>query len=159
LADDANRQGWRLVSVSEHLDTGTAAGEFTLTILAALAQLERKQIGERTTTALARVAREGRVRSRYTLFGWRNADGETAQRKGDRRCLVKDSSEQEILTRILAHRATGLGARRIARKLSAEETPNPRTHRCWSPELVASILRNHAKRSRALARPIPFCET
>ncbi len=31
------RKGWRLVSVSEQLDTGTAAGRLVLTVLAALA--------------------------------------------------------------------------------------------------------------------------
>ena len=151
MAEDANRKAWRLVSVTEHLDTGTAVGEFALTLLAGLAQLERRQIGERTTAALAHVAREGRARSRYTPFGWRTADGETAQRKGDRRRLVKNPHEQEILTRILTHRSMGLGARRIARTLNDEGTHNPRTIRSWSPELVATILRNHARRSQVVA--------
>lgn len=47
LVDESRRQGWRLVSVSENLDTGTAAGRLVLTVLAALSEMERKQIGDR----------------------------------------------------------------------------------------------------------------
>ena len=39
--------GWSLVSVEENLDTRTAMGEFVTTIMASLAQMERKLIGER----------------------------------------------------------------------------------------------------------------
>jgi hypothetical protein len=35
------------VSVSENLDTGTAAGRLVLTVLAALSEMERKQIRDR----------------------------------------------------------------------------------------------------------------
>jgi len=47
LADDADREGWRLDVIQERLDTGTPVGKFTLTILAALAELERDQIAAR----------------------------------------------------------------------------------------------------------------
>ena len=150
LADDANRGQWRLVSVSEHLDTGTATGEFTLTILAALAQLERKQIGERTRVALGSIAREGRARSRFVPFGYRTHDGSTEVVRGDRRPIRKDPHEQRTLRRILAMRADGLGARRIAGHLNASSTIS-RTGRPWSRGTVESILRSHQARTRALA--------
>ncbi len=53
LAEDAERHGWRLVAVNEALDTGTPTGRFTLTILAALVQLEREQIAARDHALLA----------------------------------------------------------------------------------------------------------
>ena len=71
LADDSARRGWRLVSVDEALDTGTAAGRLVLTVLAGLAQMEREQVGERVRAAMDRVAREGRPRSRFAPFGAR----------------------------------------------------------------------------------------
>ena len=45
----AQRDGWRLISITEALDTRSAVGEFTATILAGLAQMERKLIAERTS--------------------------------------------------------------------------------------------------------------
>jgi hypothetical protein len=41
LADVTHWEGWRLVSVSEHLDTGTASGRLVVAVLAALAEMER----------------------------------------------------------------------------------------------------------------------
>lgn len=42
-------RAWPLMLVSESLDTGTATGRMVLTVLAALAEMEREQVGERTT--------------------------------------------------------------------------------------------------------------
>jgi site-specific DNA recombinase len=142
LAEDANANGWRLVSVLESLDTATAAGRFTLTILAALAQLEREQAVERTRIALEHVAREGRARSRFIRFGWRTGSGAVEQEKGDRAPLVEHKDEQCVLARILALRATGAGARSIARVLNAEALANPRSPRSpWTSSNVATLLR------------------
>jgi site-specific DNA recombinase len=68
---------WRLVSVNEHLDTESAAGRLVLTVLAALSEMEREQIGERVTDAMAYIAREGRGRSRFIPFGYRTAGDRT----------------------------------------------------------------------------------
>ena len=140
LADDAQAQRWRLVSMSEQLDTETSQGRFTLTILAALAQLERERISERVTEALGHVARQGRARSRFTPFGWRTADGSPTARAGDRAQLVPHAEEQAAVRQILALRAAGLGARRIAAAL-ATDARNPRSGRTWTAEGIATILR------------------
>jgi DNA invertase Pin-like site-specific DNA recombinase len=36
LVDDSRRKGWRLVSVAEQLDTGSAAGRLVVTVLASI---------------------------------------------------------------------------------------------------------------------------
>jgi DNA invertase Pin-like site-specific DNA recombinase len=146
LVDDCRENGWRLVSVSENLDTGTAAGRLVVTVLAALAEMEREQTIERTKMALDSVARAGRARSRYTPFGYRTADGDTEQQKGDRRPLVPHAEEQRILERISALRDAGYGARRIARNLN-ENGRNPRGSKPWTPENVASIVRTMERRA------------
>jgi DNA invertase Pin-like site-specific DNA recombinase len=151
LADSAGRHGWRLVSVSENLDTGSATGRFTLTILAALAQLEREQIGERTQVALDHVAREGRVRSHRTPFGFQTPTGKTTSAAGEKAVLVEHAEEQAILDRILAMRESGLGARRIVGKLTAAAIMNPRTGGRWTPGTIAAILRTVQRRESALA--------
>lgn len=136
LVDQARRRGWRLVSVSEHLDTASAAGRLVVTVLAALAEMEREQTAERVRDALAYIGREGRARSRFTPFGWRTADGGIEQRAEDRRPLVAHEAEQRALARLVELHEAGLGVRRIAARLGA----NPRSGRAWSRGAVASVL-------------------
>jgi len=140
IVDEMRKQGWRLLSVGDQLDTETATGRFTVTILAALAQMEREQGGERTKFALDAIAREGRGRSRFTPYGWRAPDGGTENRKGDRSELVPHTDEQTALDRIIRQRGEGKGARKIAASLE-RQGPNPRSGKAWTPESVAAILR------------------
>lgn len=151
LADDAQRLGWRLVSVSENLDTGSATGRFTLTILAALAQLEREQIAERTRFALDSIAQGGRLRSHRTPFGFRLAGDRTTATAGERASLVEHDQEQRILAEILRLDAEGCGSRRIARTLNDAGQGNPRTGKPWTFGTIAAILRTVDRRAKALA--------
>lgn len=148
LVEASQREGWRLLSVSEALDTGTAAGRMVVTILAALAQMEREQVGERTSVGMDQIAREGRARSYRLPFGYR-VKGSTATtlKAGDRRPLVQDKGEKKILRRMLQLREDGLGARRIARALNEDGIVNPRTGRPWNFGTVASILRTADRRA------------
>ena len=143
-----------MIAVNESLDTGTASGRLVVTVLAALAEMEREQIGERTSEALAHVAREGRARSHRTPFGWRTASGSDRPTAGDGSPLVEDAGEQVVLSRMLELRADGRGARRIANALNHSGTLNPRTSREWSAGTVASILRTAARRAEQIA-PAP----
>jgi DNA invertase Pin-like site-specific DNA recombinase len=148
LVEDAERSGWRLLSVSESLDTGSAAGRMVVTILAALAQMEREQIGERTVFGMEQVAREGRARSYRLPFGFRVRGSEaTTLTAGNRAPLVEDRREQAVLVRMLALRSSGLGARRIAKALDKARVLNPRTGRTWKPSLVAKILGTASRRA------------
>ena len=151
LVDATRDNGWRLVSVNEHLDTESAAGRLVLTVLAALSEMEREQIGERVTDAMAHIAREGRGRSRFIPFGYRTAGGKTMLSKGDTRPLVKHPEEQKQLRTLLRHRSQGLGARRLAALLNKKHKGNPRTGRVWNPSAVQSLLRNHEIRQEAFA--------
>ena len=53
LVESSGREGWALHSISEKLDTSSAIGRFVVTIMAALAQMEREQIGERTAATMS----------------------------------------------------------------------------------------------------------
>lgn len=53
IADELKNKGGDLVSLTEKIDTSSAMGEFFFTLIAALGQMERKIIGERTKAALA----------------------------------------------------------------------------------------------------------
>ena len=152
LIESEQKAGRRIVSVEEHLDTRSAVGEFTTTILAGLAQMERKLIGERTREAMAQIARQGRARSGRLPFGYRTRANPESTRAvaGDRSALVAHEGEQLLLRRMRALRARGLGARRIARELNVQ-APNPRTGRAWTPSGVQKLLATAERRARLAA--------
>lgn len=59
IADRLNAAGAHLASLHEHIDTTSAMGRFAFTLFAALAQLEREQIAERTSDAMLRRQSDG----------------------------------------------------------------------------------------------------
>ncbi len=70
VEDYFTKNSVRLVSIAEGIDPTTATGEFTLTILAGLSQMERKQIGQRTKVGMAEAKRQGKHMGRVG-YGWR----------------------------------------------------------------------------------------
>ena len=129
LVERFARRGVRLVSLTEGFDTGSAAGEFMVTVFAALSQLERKQIGERTSAALrAKQARGERIGN--VPYGFQ------ADRQGR---LHPHAGERRTVERARFLRGDGLSLRDIAKRLNAE---GRRTRRGspWSPQGVAQSL-------------------
>jgi DNA invertase Pin-like site-specific DNA recombinase len=59
LLEHFNHEGWQLVVLDLGVDMTTPAGEMVASIMAALAQWERRMISERTRTALAERKRQG----------------------------------------------------------------------------------------------------
>ncbi len=57
--DTARRQGWALVALDLGVDTTTPAGELVANVMAAVAQWERRVIGQRTADALAAKKAQG----------------------------------------------------------------------------------------------------
>lgn len=66
IAAEADDDGWALVVLDLGLDTSTPVGRFTLTSLAAVAQLERDLVAQRTRDALAAAKRRGQRLGRPT---------------------------------------------------------------------------------------------
>ena len=130
LVERSEREGWRLVSLAEHLDTSNAVGRFTVHLLGALAQLEREQISERTKFAMAELRRQGRRISGTAPFGYR-FDGDQ---------VVETPAEQRVLKRLLALHAEGYGSWKVTQILNRESHHNPRTGRAWAEGTVRSIL-------------------
>jgi site-specific DNA recombinase len=140
LVAAAERQGWALHSIEERLDTSSPHGRFVVTVLAALAQLEREQVSQRTRAAMAELRRQGRRTSRFARFGYR-IEGKH---------LVPVEAEQRLLRQILALRAQGLGPRRIAGALNADGHANPRRGWPWRYGSVKAILRTVEQRGLLL---------
>lgn len=64
LAQAMQGRGVDLVALDQQIDTSSPAGRFTFTLLAAVAELERDMIRERTMDGLARARTEGRTGGR-----------------------------------------------------------------------------------------------
>jgi site-specific DNA recombinase len=135
ISERLSRAGAELVSLSERLDTTTAAGKMVFRMLAVLAEFERDLIAERTAMAI----RHKRARREYTggaaPYGWRvSSDGVT---------LEPDPAEQEVIRRARALRAAGLSLRGVGGELLGEGM-FPRCRRRWHPKTVNGLLRASA---------------
>ena len=124
-------QDIQLHSVHESLDTSSATGKFTLTLLGSLAQMERQIISERTRAALSYKRQNGQPTSHPPL-GFR-PNGSRKHR------MLPVPAELAIVQRILtAWRAGGtyLG---IAAQLNAEDVPTKRGG-SWYAATVRNIV-------------------
>lgn len=135
MVDQLAKSKCHLVSLSENIDTTTAMGEFFFTLMAGLAQLERKLIAERTLASLdAKRARGERI-SRHEPYGWRFVRG----------VLVEVPDEQTTLRQIIAWGEIGHTPGRIAGALDERGIPTKQGGRNWSPDSVRAILKRSAK--------------
>ncbi|MFL6239302.1 MAG: recombinase family protein [Actinomycetes bacterium] len=112
----AQKQGWALVALDLGVDTTTPAGELVANVMAAVAQWERRVIGQRTKEGLA-----------------------AAKARGVR--LGRDRmTSDEIVDRILFMRTGGESFAAIAEQLDADGVPTSNGGRCWYPSTVARIF-------------------
>lgn len=129
IADRLERQGADLVSLSERIDTTTAAGRMVFRMLAVLAEFERDQIGERTKLALAHKRATGRKYAPVP-FGFTEIEGR----------LVTVKTEAAILQRILADRDAGRSYREIAAALNGDRVATKRRGQRWYASTVRSLV-------------------
>jgi len=108
-------------------------GRFVFTLFSAMAELEREQVAERTSTAMLRHQAKGRRMTRPDCcpYGWRPDPSDPAG-------LIEDADEQATIRRILEERRAGRGLREIARRLDSAgiECRGGR----WSHTTVRSVL-------------------
>lgn len=125
-----------LISVSESLDTSSAAGRMVVHMLGILAQWEREVIGERTATALGHKRRNCRVYG-PTPYGFR--------RLGD--AIIPDPALQPALTLIRTLDRESRSLRKIAASLTSAGYPPPRG-KLWRASSVQAILESRMFSSR-----------
>lgn len=131
LVDELVRYGITLVSCKESLDTSTPQGQFTLTLFAALAQLERDQIAERTSAALTAKGMIDGEKGGRLPFGYLRTEAG----------LVVDPTAAGIVERIFALRGQGRSLARIAEDLNQTGITSPRGG-VWRNTSVREILLN-----------------
>jgi DNA invertase Pin-like site-specific DNA recombinase len=109
FVEDLRERGIDFRSITEGIDTTTAAGRFFFHVLAALAQMERELIRERTNAGLAAARARGRKGGRKPKL---NAKQIAHARKllEDRTTTIKDVAASLGVNRATIYRTLGLGA-------------------------------------------------
>jgi DNA invertase Pin-like site-specific DNA recombinase len=120
LIEQAKGGGWALAALDVDIDMTTPTGELMATVIAAMAQYERRLIGQRTRDALAA----------------RRAEG---VRLGRPRSLP-----HEVVAQIVARRADGASQSAIARELNADGVPTAHGGTMWRQSSVSAVLRSSA---------------
>ncbi len=96
-----------LMSVSEQIDTRSAAGRLVLNILASVSQWERETIGERTRDAMRHKQAQGEYIGGHAPYGCRLVDG----------VLISEPTEQDVIRQAKELRDSGLSLAAVAKRL------------------------------------------
>jgi DNA invertase Pin-like site-specific DNA recombinase len=116
LVEQARKEGWSIVALDPMIDLTTANGEMFASMLAVLAQWERRLIGERTKAALAVRKAEGVRLGRRAIID------------PDVRALILEAREQ------------GLSLAKTADMLNAQGIPTPEGRGPWRKHHVEGIV-------------------
>lgn len=119
-----------LHSISEKIDTTTAAGKFYLTIMGAFSQMERDLIAERTSDALRQKIARGEAVGR-PAYGYKTGEGGGLE-------VIEE--EARVIRRIRRMRREGMTLEKIARILNLDRIA-AKTGIKWSPTTVRGVLR------------------
>lgn len=114
----SERERWKLVALDLGLDPTTPAGELVATIMAAVAQWERRAIGVREALAVKRA--QGVRLGRPTVLG------------------------ADIAARLVATHKAGAGWSEIARTLNSEGVPTVHGGERWHASTVRAVVPAHA---------------
>jgi DNA invertase Pin-like site-specific DNA recombinase len=131
IAERLEKAGADLVSLSEAIDTTSAAGKMVFRMLAVLAEFERVLISERTLSAMDHLRRQGRKVSGNIPFGFDETEGGR---------LVPNEREQEVLALIRKMRDGGASFRDIVRELEVASVPTKSGLLTWTPATIRGVL-------------------
>lgn len=118
LIDRAGAGRWAIAALDVDIDMTTPSGELMAMVIAAMAQYERRLIGQRTRDALVE----------------RRAAG---VRLGRPRVLPS-----EVVDRIVSRRAAGASMSAIARELNADGVPTAHGGSAWRQSSISAVLRS-----------------
>lgn len=135
ISDRLEKSAADLVSLSEKIDTTSAAGKMVFRMLAVLAEFERDLVSERTSSAMsfkrARGERIGRIPYGFDLA----EDGVN---------LVENPNEQRVLVLVAELREAGYSMRQIADELTNRGIETKGKSARWSFSTVQRILNRAA---------------
>jgi DNA invertase Pin-like site-specific DNA recombinase len=119
IVDRANKEGWRLIMLDLNLDTSTYQGRFVVTVMSALAEMERGIIAARQKD----VHKDRRDRG----IVWGRDMG------------PKNKTPLDIKERIMLQRSGGRSYAKIAEELNKDEVPTQNGGK-WYPSTVKNIV-------------------
>lgn len=119
-----------MVSLSEQIDTTTAAGKMMFQMLAVLAEFERNLVAERTTNALQHKKATNQKYTNITPYGFEAIEGR----------LVQVQAEAAIVAEIQAARAGGNTLQSIADTLNGRGIPT-KTGKTWQPATIHLLMK------------------
>jgi site-specific DNA recombinase len=136
LADQLEKSGANLASLSESLDTSTPVGRMFFQLMSVLSEFERNQLRQRTTSAMSHLRQHNKRISYKIPMGYDLArDGVT---------LLPNQSEQSVISRIVEQRQTGMTLSAIAHSLADDKVATKQGGQ-WKPNTVLAIIRRHEK--------------
>lgn len=131
LVDDVLKPSDKaLILLDLAIDTSTPAGRMVLTMMAALAEMERSLIRERVERGRAVKHEAGGYAYGAPQFG----------QKAENKELVTDEAEQAVIEIIRRHRRSGKSPQAIADYLTANNYPTKRGGR-WQHTTVRGIIK------------------
>jgi len=133
ISELLQKQDAHFVSLSEDINTTSAAGKMIFRMLAVLAEFERDLVSERTCFALQHKKRSGYKTGGDVPYGYDVINGK----------LIENHQEQEVISRILALRAKGYSMRKIANSLNEDGILTKRGKH-WQATQVQGILKRAA---------------
>lgn len=133
IGETVSKKKADLVSLSEQIDTTTAAGKMMFQMLAVLAEFERNLVAERTTNALQHKKRTGQKYCNQVPYGFQAIDGR----------LVEVVAEAQVVAQIQAARQGGTTLQAIADDLNGRGIPTKRG-RQWQPATIHLLLKRSA---------------
>lgn len=122
-----------MVSLTEKMDTTTAAGKMMFQMMAVLAEFERNLIAERTSSSLQQHKRTSRKYTRQDPYGFQSIEGR----------LVQVQQEAQIVAEIQASRTSGSTLQSIADDLNGRGIPT-KTGKKWAPATIHLLLKRSA---------------
>jgi len=147
IEDEFDRYGVARTYIKDSIDTSTPTGRLLRTVLAAVAELERDLILERTAAGRVEAIRKGLVWRSKGILGYHclPSDKETGQRGR----LDIDEVTAPLVRHIFTSIASGVSCRTLAARLNAEGVPTVGGGAMWRHNTIQRIIMNPAYTGRA----------
>lgn len=133
ISELVGKKSGDLVSLTEKIDTTTAAGKMMFQMLAVLSEFERNLTAERTSTALQHKKATGEKYTNRTPYGFEAIEGR----------LVQVKAEADVVAEIQAQRTAGQTLQSIADGLNSRGIPTKQGKQ-WAPATIHLLMKRTA---------------
>ncbi len=130
ISETVSKKKGDLVSLSEQINTTTAAGKMMFQMMSVLAEFERNLTAERTASALQHKKQTRQKYTNITPFGFAAIDGR----------LIEVEQEVQVVSEIRQARSQGTTLQAIADDLNGRGIPT-KTGKQWQPATIHLLLK------------------